>query len=126
MIILKHALPCRQNYQRGYKELSIENIVLLLNTNLKRYHSHNKILFDTVPGVYCYRVIDTNRGPPGGYWIPISREKISHILKFRSEFSIFPIPNFHHRHPVKYFCSRPRTLFKIVIIEQVPKNCTRM
>ena len=38
------------------------------------------------------------RGPPGGYWIPISREKIGHIRKSCENFQIFPIPNFPTRH----------------------------
>ena len=42
-------------------------------------------------------------GPPGGYWIPISREKIGHIPKSREKFSVFPIPNSSPRYFVEYF-----------------------
>ena len=67
--------------------------------------------------------ISAIEGPTrGGYWIPFSCEKIGHILKSRENFSIFPIMNFHPRHPVEYFCSRLRALFKTVIIEQLPKK----
>ena len=39
----------------------------------------------------------------GGYWIPISREKIGHISKSREKFRFFPILNFSSRHPAEYF-----------------------
>ena len=79
------------------------------------YHNSDKLLF------LLLVLVRLRWGPPGGYWIPISREKIRHIPESRGKFSIFPIPNFHHRYPVEYFCSRLRALFKTVIIEQPPK-----
>ena len=41
-------------------------------------------------------------GPPGGYWILISHEKISPIPKSRKKISIFLIPNFPPPHPAEY------------------------
>ena len=38
----------------------------------------------------------------GGYWIPLSREKIGHIPESRENFSIFPITNFPPRNPAEY------------------------
>ena len=38
----------------------------------------------------------------GGYWIPISREKIGHIPESRENFLIFPITNFPPRIPAEY------------------------
>ena len=42
-------------------------------------------------------------GPPGGHWIPISREKIGHIPISSEKFSIFLISNFPPRHSIEYF-----------------------
>ena len=52
-----------------------------------------------------------SRSQPGEVWIP----------KTLCNFFDFHNPEFHPRHPVKYFCSQLRPLFKTLIIEQFPK-----
>ena len=101
------------NYSQESNDRSAMHLDLLRRTRATVGFRESLILNQKILSTFL-------KGPTRGVLDPDSPWK---NRPYPENFSIFPIPNFRPLHPIEYFCSRMRALFKT---EMILKNCTRI